>query len=100
MAASPAPHAVEVAGQDGNYVLRLPLPLVQRDTVDLTRSGDELVVTVGDHRRRIALPSLLQRCRTTGARFDDDVLVIDFEPDLDQWPAGLASAVTAGAGRP
>jgi len=81
--------AVEVVGGDGRYALRVPLPLVERSSVDLTRSGDELVITVGPERRRVALPSLLQRCLVTGARFDGDVLVIGFEPDPARWPEAL-----------
>ncbi len=92
----PTEPGVSVHGGNGDYQLRLPLPLVERRTVELTRSGDELVVTVGAHRRRIALPSLLQRCRSTGARFDGDVLVIAFEPDPTRWPAALAGSL-AGA---
>ena len=36
--------------------LRLRLPFVTRDQVDLARSGDELVVTVGSYRRLLTLP--------------------------------------------
>ena len=68
-------------------------PLVERSSVDLTRSGDELVITVGTERRRVALPSLLQRCRVTGARFDGDVLVIGFEPDPARWPEALLDSL-------
>jgi len=77
-------------GADGRYRLHLPLPLADRGQLELSRSGTDLVVTLGRHRRRIALPSTLQRCRTTGAHFAADTLVIDFEPDPDQWPASLA----------
>jgi arsenite-transporting ATPase len=93
LGATPAGPGVEVVGDDGRYALRLPLPLVERSSVDLTRSGDELVVTVGTGRRRVALPSLLQRCRVTGARFDGDVLVIGFEPDPARWPEALLDAL-------
>lgn len=80
-------------GADGRYRLWISLPLVDRGEVDLSRSGDDLVVTVGPHRRRITLPSTLQRCRTTGASFADGCLVVDFEADPDLWPAALAAGL-------
>lgn len=91
--ADPVPSAdLQTDGSDGHYRLRLALPLAERGEVDLSRAGDDLIVTVGPHRRRIALPSLLQRCRTTGARFEAGALVVEFEADLDRWPAALIGA--------
>ena len=55
----------------------------------LSRSGDDLVVTVGDVRRRIALPAVLKRCTTSGARFEKGSLVVDFVADPALWPAAL-----------
>jgi arsenite-transporting ATPase len=94
--------AIEVSGSDGWYRLSLPLPLVERGDIALSRSGADLVVTVGDVRRRIALPSVLQRCTTEGASFEAGRLIIDFAADPALWPAGLtagiAGAALAGAG--
>lgn len=81
--------AMRTDGADGRYRLHLRLPLADRGQLELSRSGTDLVVTLDRHRRRIALPSTLQRCRTTGAHFAADTLVIEFEPDPDQWPASL-----------
>lgn len=99
--ADPIAHPVPAAGPrtegvGGHYTLRIALPLVQRGAVDLTRSGDDLIVTVGQQRRRIALPSTLRRCRTVGATFDGDALVVEFEADLSRWPAALTGALTSG----
>jgi len=74
--------------------VRLP-PLAERGEIHLGRAGADLIVTVGAHRRRIALPSTLQRCRTAGAEFTDDALVVDFEADPDLWPAALSGALPA-----
>jgi arsenite/tail-anchored protein-transporting ATPase len=65
--------------------LRLRLPFVTRDQVDLARSGDELVVTVGSHRRLLTLPASLARLRVAGARVDDQgVLRVSFkDPSVD-----------------
>jgi len=76
-------------GAGGHYRLLVSLPLAQQSTVELSRAGDDLVVTVGPHRRRIALPSTLQRCQTQGASFEGDTLVVDFAPDPQLWPSSL-----------
>ncbi len=91
-AADAAAPGLQVAGERGDYTLTVPLPLADRGQVQLTRSGDDLVITVGSHRRRIALPSLLQRCTATGARFADDALVVAFVPDPARWPDALVGA--------
>jgi arsenite-transporting ATPase len=67
------------------FVLSIALPLARRDDVDLARSGDELVVTVGGHRRVLALPSALKRCTVAGATLVDGRLRVRFEPDPDLW---------------
>lgn len=89
---SPAP-VLRVEGAAGRYSMTIPLPLADRSGLALSRSDDDLIVTLGAHRRRIALPSLLTRCRTTGATFQDNALVITFEPDPDRWPSALAGAL-------
>ena len=58
--------------------LRIALPFVATSDIDLARHGDELVITVGSHRRLIALPAALGRHAVAGARMDDGVLVVRF----------------------
>ncbi len=81
------PHAsgmrVERSGRE--FVLALSLPLAQRRDLDLSRRGDELVLTVGPHRRVLALPSALRRCTVAGAALRDGELRIRFEPDPALW---------------
>jgi arsenite/tail-anchored protein-transporting ATPase len=71
------------------FALSLALPLARLDDVDLARAGDELVVTVAGHRRVLALPSALRRCRVAGATLAGGRLRVRFEPDPDLWPASL-----------
>jgi arsenite-transporting ATPase len=66
-------------------VLSLALPLADRDATDLARVGDDLVVTVGSHRRVLALPSALRRCAVAGAVLREGRLRVRFEPDPEQW---------------
>jgi arsenite-transporting ATPase len=74
-----------VRDADG-FLLSLALPLARIEDLDLARSGDELVITVGGHRRLLALPSALRRCDVAGARLVDGRLVVRFEPDPALWP--------------
>jgi arsenite-transporting ATPase len=67
------------------FMLSLALPLARREDIELSRSGDELVVTVAGHRRVLALPSALRRCVVAGATLAAGRLAIRFEPDPDVW---------------
>jgi arsenite-transporting ATPase len=64
---------------DGDVLhLAVHLPFTERDEVQLGRTDDELVLTVGPHRRTIVLPDSLVRRSVGGARFVDDDLVVEF----------------------
>ncbi len=64
---------------DGDaMLLSMHLPFVTRSDVQLGRTDDELVVTVGPHRRALVLPDSLVRRDVAGARFVDDRLVVAF----------------------
>jgi arsenite-transporting ATPase len=75
--------SVERSGDQ--YVLALALPLADRREMDLVRKGDELVLTVGSHRRVLALPSALRRCGVAGAELRDGRLHVRFDPDSSVW---------------
>ena len=76
---------VAVARTADGFELSLALPLARRDELQLSRSGDELVVTVAGHRRVLALPSALRRCVVAGAVLQDGRLRVRFEPDPALW---------------
>jgi arsenite-transporting ATPase len=70
----------EVVAVSGGVQVLLRLPNVSRKDVDLARSGDDLVVTVGQYRRLLILPAGLARLRVAGARVvDDGVLKVRLE---------------------
>lgn len=77
------PVRVERSGSD--FLLQVALPLASKSDVDLARRGDDLVVTVGSHRRVLSLPSALRRCVVAGAAFREGVLRVRFEPDPAVW---------------
>jgi arsenite-transporting ATPase len=75
---------VESDGDD--FVLVMSLPLAARASVDVARAGDDLVVTVGGHRRVLTLPSVLRRCDVVAGDFDGAQLRVRFRPNPELWP--------------
>jgi arsenite-transporting ATPase len=75
---------VDADGDD--FVLVMALPLATRAAVDVARAGDDLVVTVGGHRRVLTLPSVLRRCDVVAGDFDGGQLRVRFRPNPDLWP--------------
>jgi arsenite-transporting ATPase len=67
-----------VAGEDGQRVLSLQLPLAQPEDLDVGRRDGELLVRVGSWRRAMMLPDSLNRRPTAGARLVGDRLEITF----------------------
>ena len=76
---------VTVARTTDGFSLSLALPLARHEDLQLSRAGDELVVTVAGHRRVLALPSALRRCSVAGAVLADGRLDVRFEPDPALW---------------
>jgi arsenite/tail-anchored protein-transporting ATPase len=68
----------QVRSVEGGHVLEVALPFTQRDDVQLSRSGDELLLQVGGWRRSIVLPRALVDAPTTGAKMEDGILRITF----------------------
>jgi arsenite-transporting ATPase len=83
--AAPAADLLGLERTADGFILSISLPLARREDVDLARAGDELIVTVGGHRRVLALPSALKRCIVAGATLVDSRLRVRFEPDPDLW---------------
>jgi arsenite-transporting ATPase len=84
LVATPDPLIVERVSSD-EFVLSVALPHAERRDVELVRKGDDLLLTVGGHRRALALPSALQRCVVDGAALRDGRLRVRFRSDPDVW---------------
>jgi arsenite/tail-anchored protein-transporting ATPase len=70
----------QIFERDGHYILSIPLPMVEREKVDLHRSVvDELIIRIGNWKRNISLPIGLARLEITGAKYEEDRLNILFE---------------------
>jgi len=85
LAAAGAVAPVSVEKTVDGYALAIALPLAVRGTVDLTRRGDDLAITVAGQRRLLSLPSVLRRCIVEDAALRDGRLVVRFVPDPDLW---------------
>lgn len=74
----------EIFRQNGHYILSIPLPLVEREQVNLHRSVfDELVVRIGNWKRNISLPLGLAKLEIDGAKYVEDRLNISFRAEGD-----------------
>jgi arsenite/tail-anchored protein-transporting ATPase len=74
------PYEVVRAPDDGGWLLSVDLPFTEKEQIDLSRHGDELVIDLGTWRRTLVLPRVLVDAPTRGARFDDGTLKIRFGP--------------------
>ncbi len=63
---------------NSGYMLTLELPFIAKGDVSLMRSGDELVVTIGNQRHSILLPQVLLGRELKGAKLDTGRLHIRF----------------------
>ena len=66
------------------YTVLVELPFASKETIRLSRQGDELVLQVDAWRRTLLLPRALIDARTRGATMDGHTLRIDFD---DREPA-------------
>ncbi len=60
------------------YELSVDLPFAERSDVEVSRSGDELLITLGAQRRALALPESLRRRDVTAATVADGALRVRF----------------------
>jgi arsenite-transporting ATPase len=66
------------------YVLRIPMPNVEVERLELTKRGNELYVEVGTFRREVALPLALAALEPGVARLHGGMLEIPFEGDMTE----------------
>ncbi len=68
----------ELKRAGNEYILRLPLPHVEMNKVQMTKKGDEMIIEIGNFKRDITLPAVLANQEATVARFVDKALEIHF----------------------
>jgi arsenite-transporting ATPase len=66
--------AHEVIKSNGGYEVVLNLPLVEKESVELSKKGAELLVRIGGYKRNVLLPDSMVRFKAAGARIEGDKL--------------------------
>jgi arsenite/tail-anchored protein-transporting ATPase len=69
---------VKIVQENNLYSLELYLPGIAKDQIQLSKTGDELNVRIGNHRRNMVLPQALAALQPSGAKMEDDYLKIKF----------------------
>ncbi|HEY9851447.1 MAG TPA: TRC40/GET3/ArsA family transport-energizing ATPase [Leptolyngbyaceae cyanobacterium] len=69
---------VRVVQEQNQYILELYLPGIAKNQIQLSKTGDELNVRIGNHRRNLVLPQALAALQPSGAKMEDDYLRIRF----------------------
>jgi arsenite-transporting ATPase len=71
-------NTLRVVQENNQYSLELYLPGIAKDQIQLTKTGDELNVRIGNHRRNLVLPHALAALQPAGAKMENDYLKIRF----------------------
>ena len=67
-----------VTSDNGTYRLEIRLPFVEDEDIHLHRSGEELVIQIGNQRRNYLLPRFLSYYTLTDSHFEDGWLRVRF----------------------
>ncbi|MEB3230736.1 MAG: TRC40/GET3/ArsA family transport-energizing ATPase [Leptolyngbyaceae bacterium] len=70
---------LRVVQNDHQYSLEVYLPGIPKDKIELSKTGDELNIRIGNHRRNLVLPQALAALQPAGAKIEDDFLKIRFQ---------------------
>ena len=70
--------ALRLEASERGYWLKMPLPGVSADELDVVVVEDELHVSAGDRRRALLLPDTLSGAAIRGARVEGNELLIEF----------------------
>lgn len=71
-------NTIKIVQENNLYSLELYLPGIAKDQIQLSKTGDELNVRIGNHRRNLVLPQALAALQPSGAKMEDDYLKIKF----------------------
>ncbi len=71
-------NTIKVVQKDNCYSLELYLPGIPKEQIKLNKTGDELNVRIGNHRRNLVLPQALAALSPSSAKMEEDYLKIQF----------------------
>ncbi|NEO33587.1 MAG: TRC40/GET3/ArsA family transport-energizing ATPase [Symploca sp. SIO3C6] len=71
-------NTIKVLHQENYYSLELYLPGIPKEQIQLNKTGDELNIRIGNHRRNLVLPQALAALQPGGATMEEDYLKIKF----------------------
>jgi arsenite-transporting ATPase len=71
-------NTIRIVQEKGSYSLELYLPGIPKEKIQLNKTGDELNIRIGNHRRNLVLPQSLAALQLAGAKMDSDHLKIRF----------------------
>jgi len=69
-------YQIDQEGED--YILKIKLPFIDKQYVDLFKDEGDLVVRIGSFKRHIFLPRSLANRKPLGAKMNDNMLVVRF----------------------
>lgn len=69
---------LRVVQDQQHYSLEVYLPGIPKDRIELSKTGDELNIRIGNHRRNLVLPQALATLQPAGAKIEDEFLKIRF----------------------
>ncbi len=69
---------LRVVQEQNQYSLEVYLPGIPKNQVELSKTGDELNIRIGNHRRNLVLPQALAALQPAGAKMEEDYLKIRF----------------------
>jgi arsenite-transporting ATPase len=74
---------MDIYTEDGMDIISLKVPFAMKESVNLFKKSDSLLVEVGQYRRSISLPTILPRKDPEKAEFKEGRLLIMFKGDAD-----------------
>jgi len=68
----------EIDKTETGYILSIYLPFSDKEDLSLNQKGDELIIRAGRIKRNVTLPKTLAGLAVSEAKFDEDILKINF----------------------
>ncbi len=70
-----------VEKRERTYLLSLAMPFVEKGNIELTHSGDELIIHIGHYKRNLILPRVLAGLEVQEAKLKEGLLTVTFAED-------------------